>query len=130
MTVAEKDGQIAFQQHVEANTKNTGQYFAGAAVMAKLIYTAITSLDVCIEDSQRNFDWSMPEDEVHSCINNLARGGQGGFPRSLEQPSTKKGPDRADIWPQCQPPTEGRMPRKSLDWWRQCGGSGVESRPG
>ncbi len=42
--------------------------------MAKLSYTAITSLDGYIEDSQGNFDWSMPDEEVHSFVNNLERG--------------------------------------------------------
>lgn len=41
--------------------------------MAKLIYTTITSLDGYIEDREGSFDWSTPDDEVHSCINNLER---------------------------------------------------------
>ncbi len=38
-----------------------------------LIYTAITSLDGFIEDANGNFDWSMPDEEVHSYINDIER---------------------------------------------------------
>lgn len=41
--------------------------------MANLIYFAISSLDGYIEDTNGNFDWAMPSDEVHSYINNLVR---------------------------------------------------------
>jgi len=41
--------------------------------MAKLIYSAITSLDGYIADEDGNFDWAMPDDEVHTCINDLVR---------------------------------------------------------
>jgi dihydrofolate reductase len=41
--------------------------------MAKLIYTAIASLDGYVEDSQGNFDWSAPDEEVHSFVNDLER---------------------------------------------------------
>jgi len=39
--------------------------------MAKLFFTAITSLDGFIEDEDGNFDWAMPDAEVHSYINDL-----------------------------------------------------------
>jgi dihydrofolate reductase len=39
--------------------------------MAKLIYTAITSLDGYIADEHDNFDWAMPDEEVHSFVNDL-----------------------------------------------------------
>ncbi|MCU1406972.1 MAG: Riboflavin biosynthesis protein ribD [Glaciihabitans sp.] len=42
--------------------------------MAKLIYTAITSLDGYIADETGNFDWSAPDEEVHAFINELERG--------------------------------------------------------
>ena len=42
--------------------------------MARLIYTAITSLDGYIADAEGNFDWSMPDPEIHSFINDLERG--------------------------------------------------------
>ena len=41
--------------------------------MAQLIYSAISSLDGYIEDSEGNFDWAMPDDEVHQFVNNLER---------------------------------------------------------
>lgn len=41
--------------------------------MAKLIYTAITSLDGYVEDREGAFDWSQPDDEVHAFINDLER---------------------------------------------------------
>jgi len=41
--------------------------------MAKLIYSAITSLDGYIADEDGNFDWAVPDDEVHAFINNLER---------------------------------------------------------
>lgn len=37
--------------------------------MAKLIYTGITSLDGYTADRDGNFDWSAPDDEVHTFIN-------------------------------------------------------------
>lgn len=39
--------------------------------MAKLVYTAITSLDGYIEDEQGRFDWAMPDPEVHDFANDL-----------------------------------------------------------
>ena len=41
--------------------------------MAKLIYTAITSLDGYIEDAEGSFDWSAPDEEVHKFVNHLER---------------------------------------------------------
>lgn len=41
--------------------------------MAKLIYSAITSLDGFTEDADGNFDWSMPDEEVHAFVNDLER---------------------------------------------------------
>jgi dihydrofolate reductase len=41
--------------------------------VAKLIYSAITSLDGYVEDEDGNFDWSAPDDEVHAFINDLER---------------------------------------------------------
>ena len=41
--------------------------------MAHLIYSAISSLDGYIEDSDGNFDWAAPDEEVHRFINNLER---------------------------------------------------------
>jgi dihydrofolate reductase len=41
--------------------------------MARLIYTAIASLDGYIEDEDGKFDWAEPDDEVHAFVNDLAR---------------------------------------------------------
>ena len=41
--------------------------------MAKLIYTAITSLDGYVADSDGNWDWSAPDEEVHGFVNDLER---------------------------------------------------------
>ena len=41
--------------------------------MAKLIYSAITSLDGYVEDAEGKFDWAMPSDEVHAFVNELER---------------------------------------------------------
>ena len=42
--------------------------------MAKLIYTAMTSLDGYITDKDGRFDWAMPDDEVHAFANDLEQG--------------------------------------------------------
>jgi len=42
-------------------------------VSARLIYTAIASLDGYIEDAGGKFDWSMPDQEVHAYVNDLER---------------------------------------------------------
>jgi dihydrofolate reductase len=41
--------------------------------MAKLIYSAIASLDGHIEDAEGRFDWAAPSDEVHAFVNELER---------------------------------------------------------
>jgi dihydrofolate reductase len=41
--------------------------------MGKLIYAAITSLDGYMADETGNFDWSVPDEEVHGFINDLER---------------------------------------------------------
>jgi dihydrofolate reductase len=41
--------------------------------MAKLIYSAITSLDGYVADKDGNFDWSAPDEEVHAFVNDLER---------------------------------------------------------
>ncbi|AEV83870.1 deaminase reductase [Actinoplanes sp. SE50] len=41
--------------------------------MARLICTGITSLDGYIADERGNFDWSRPDEEVHSFVNDLER---------------------------------------------------------
>ena len=41
--------------------------------MAKLIYSAISSLDGYIADEDGNFDWAVPDEEVHTFVNDLER---------------------------------------------------------
>lgn len=41
--------------------------------MARLIYSAIASLDGYIEDEDGRFDWAAPDDEVHAFVNELER---------------------------------------------------------
>ncbi len=41
--------------------------------MAKLIYSAIMSLDGYIEDESGSFDWAAPDEEVHAFVNDLER---------------------------------------------------------
>ena len=41
--------------------------------MAKLIYSAIASLDGYVEDEDGNFDWAAPDEEVHAFVNDLER---------------------------------------------------------
>ena len=40
---------------------------------AKLIYSAISSLDGYVADEEGNFDWAVPHEEVHALINDLDR---------------------------------------------------------
>jgi dihydrofolate reductase len=44
-----------------------------APSVAKLIYSAIASLDGYIEDEDGNFDWAEPDEEVHAFVNDLER---------------------------------------------------------
>ncbi len=41
--------------------------------MAKLIYSAIASLDGYVADEDGNFDWAAPDEEVHTFVNDLER---------------------------------------------------------
>src|SRR5258708_36432666 len=41
--------------------------------MARLIYSAITSLDGYVADENGNFDWAVPDEEVHAFVNDLER---------------------------------------------------------
>ncbi|MDP9264505.1 MAG: dihydrofolate reductase family protein [Chloroflexota bacterium] len=40
---------------------------------AKLIYSAITSLDGYVADEDGTFDWAAPDEEVHTFVNDLER---------------------------------------------------------
>jgi dihydrofolate reductase len=41
--------------------------------MAKLIYSALTSLDGYVADENGNFDWAAPDEEGHTIVNDLMR---------------------------------------------------------
>lgn len=41
--------------------------------MAKLVYTAITSVDGYVEDGAGSFAWAAPDEEVHGFVNDLER---------------------------------------------------------
>jgi dihydrofolate reductase len=41
--------------------------------MATLIYSAICSLDGYVADERGNFDWAVPDEEVHAFVNDLER---------------------------------------------------------
>ena len=41
--------------------------------MAKLVYSAITSLDGFVADENGKFDWAAPDEEVHRFVNDLER---------------------------------------------------------
>jgi dihydrofolate reductase len=58
--------------------------------MAKLIYSAIASLDGYMEDAIGNFNWAEPDEEVHTFVNDLQR------PVGTDQPPFVQ--DFARIW--------------------------------
>lgn len=41
--------------------------------MARLIYSALASLDGYVADGDGNFDWAAPDEEVHAFVNELER---------------------------------------------------------
>ena len=41
--------------------------------MARLIYSAISSLDGYVADVDGRFDWAAPDEEVHAFVNDLER---------------------------------------------------------
>jgi dihydrofolate reductase len=41
--------------------------------MAKLLYSAIVSLDGYVADEDGNFDWAAPDEQVHTFVNDLER---------------------------------------------------------
>jgi len=41
--------------------------------MSTLIYSAITSLDGYVADTNGNFDWAQPDEEVHTFINDMEK---------------------------------------------------------
>jgi dihydrofolate reductase len=41
--------------------------------VARLVYSAITSLDGYVADEEGSFDWAAPDEEVHTFVNDLER---------------------------------------------------------
>jgi dihydrofolate reductase len=41
--------------------------------LAKLVYSAISSLDGYVADENGRFDWAEPDEEVHAFVNDLER---------------------------------------------------------
>jgi len=52
-------------------TRRTRHLLNGA--MARLIYSAIASLDGYVADEQGKFGWAMPDEEIHAFVNDLER---------------------------------------------------------
>src|SRR5207249_1239506 len=48
-------------------------YTGGQMATAKLIYSAIASLDGYVADDRGSFDWAAPDEEVHAFVNDLER---------------------------------------------------------
>jgi dihydrofolate reductase len=53
--------------------RNCVKHQSEEATMAKLIYSAIASLDGYVEDEQGGFEWAAPDEEVHAFVNDLER---------------------------------------------------------
>jgi hypothetical protein len=47
------------------------RYNSRELFVAKLIYSAITSLDGYVADDEGTFEWAMPDAEVHTFVNDL-----------------------------------------------------------
>ena len=47
--------------------------YAYASCLAKVIYSALMSLDGYVADKEGKFDWAAPDEEVHSFVNDLER---------------------------------------------------------
>jgi dihydrofolate reductase len=45
----------------------------GRPTIARLVYSAITSLDGYVADEHGNFGWAVPDEEVHAFVNDLER---------------------------------------------------------
>ena len=93
--------------------------------MAKLVYTAIASLDGYVADEDGNFDWAEPDEEVHAFVNDLERPiGTHLYGRRLYEvmviwetirPSTSR-PSSRTTRTYGAPPTRSCTPRR----WRRC----------
>jgi dihydrofolate reductase len=55
------------------NAPADDRFSARERATAKLIYSAIASLDGYVADADGNFDWAEPDEEVHAFVNDLER---------------------------------------------------------
>ena len=82
--------------------------------MAKLIYSAITSLDGYVAEEDGNFDWSVPDEEVHTrtCLrtgirHHLAGGRQDRVLHDAADGVQRQDPDRTRVRPRSGPADQG-----------------------
>jgi dihydrofolate reductase len=79
--------------------------------MAKLIYSAITSLDGYVEDEHGDFQWAAPDAEVHAFVNELERPiGTYLYGRRMYETMT--------YWETVDPDTQSAESREFTDIWR------------
>jgi dihydrofolate reductase len=62
-----------FFLHLDRRDNLQSSCMNGGSPLARLIYSAITSLDGYVADSDGHFDWSAPDEEVHAFVNDLER---------------------------------------------------------
>ena len=72
--------------------------------MAKLIYSAITSLDGYVADETGNFDWAAPGEDVHRFVNDLERS-VGTYLYGRRMYEVMKAWEKADTLPEQTPAT-------------------------
>jgi len=88
--------------------------------MAKLTYTAITSLDGYIEDERGGFDWAVPDPEVHAFVNDLERA-VGTYLYGRRMYETMAVWQTIGLQPAGAPPAEAAPPPEEVDFaevWR------------
>jgi len=88
--------------------------------MAKLTYTAITSLDGYIEDERGGFDWAVPDPEVHAFVNDLERA-VGTYLYGWRMYETMAVWQTIGLQPAGAPPAEAAPPPEEVDFaevWR------------
>jgi dihydrofolate reductase len=65
-----KTYQVTISEHTNTQSLHPR---TGRRTMAKLIYSAITSLDGYVADVDGNFEWAVPDEEVHTFVNHIER---------------------------------------------------------
>jgi hypothetical protein len=68
MSLGQDRGRSTLRRWVSAATTDQEE-----SDMARLIYSAIASLDGFVEDEQGTFDWAAPAEEVLAAVNDLER---------------------------------------------------------